>query len=160
MLGSERGRVARWIARYLPLEVLGTIAAVMGAAAAYEATGSLVAAAVAGTVAEGVGYYALVVVRIRRRIQRPACRSPSILPRPARRREFPFAVRRAPCVPQQAGSSDTRRPSAPSIAWREFGRGLTNGNSVFRQIRYGPSADALQRSLAGGSAGNAACGSC
>jgi hypothetical protein len=63
MLGSERGRVARWIARYLPLEVLGTVAAIAGAAAAYEATGSLVAAAVAGTVAEGVGYYALVVVR-------------------------------------------------------------------------------------------------
>ncbi|MFC9920103.1 hypothetical protein [Agromyces binzhouensis] len=63
MLGSERGRVARWVARYLPLEVLGTIAAVGGAAAAYEASGSLVAAAVAGTIAEGVGYYALVVVR-------------------------------------------------------------------------------------------------
>ncbi|WP_438856420.1 hypothetical protein [Agromyces sp. M3QZ16-3] len=63
MLGSERGRVVGWIARYLPLEVLGTVAAVAGAAAAYEVTGSLVAAAVAGTVAEGVGYYALVLVR-------------------------------------------------------------------------------------------------
>ncbi|GAA1056103.1 hypothetical protein GCM10017608_12410 [Agromyces luteolus] len=63
MLGSQRGRVARWIARYLPLEVLGTVAAVAGAAAGYEASGSLVTAAVVGTVAEGVGYYALVVVR-------------------------------------------------------------------------------------------------
>lgn len=63
MLGSEHGRIARWIARYLPLEVLGTIAAIAGAAAAYRATNSLVAAAVAGTVAESVGYYALVVVR-------------------------------------------------------------------------------------------------
>jgi len=63
MLGSRGGRIARWIARYLPLEVLGTVAAVAGAAAAYEASRSLVAAAVVGTVAEGVGYYALVVVR-------------------------------------------------------------------------------------------------
>ncbi|GAA1060304.1 hypothetical protein [Agromyces bracchium] len=63
MLGSERGRVTGWIVRYLPLEILGTVAAVAGAAVAYEATGSLVAAAVAGTIAEGVGYYALVLVR-------------------------------------------------------------------------------------------------
>jgi hypothetical protein len=56
-------RVAEWVARYLPLEVLGTIAAVVGSWAAYEASGSIVVAAVAGTVAEGVGYYALVVVR-------------------------------------------------------------------------------------------------
>lgn len=60
---THRRRVAQWVARYLPLEVLGTIAAVAGSWAGYEATGSIVVAAVAGTVAEGVGYYALVVVR-------------------------------------------------------------------------------------------------
>ncbi|HEX6954304.1 MAG TPA: hypothetical protein VF156_05430 [Agromyces sp.] len=60
---THRRRVAEWIARYLPLEVLGTIAAVAGSWAAYEASGSIVVAAIAGTVAEGVGYYALVVVR-------------------------------------------------------------------------------------------------
>jgi hypothetical protein len=43
--------------------VLGTIAAVAGSWAAYEASGSIVVAAVAGTITEGVGYYALVVVR-------------------------------------------------------------------------------------------------
>lgn len=58
-----RGRAAQWISRYLPLEVLGTVAAVAGSWAAYEASGSIVVAALAGTVAEGVGYYALVVVR-------------------------------------------------------------------------------------------------
>lgn len=63
MSGTDRGRVAEWTARYLPLEVLGTIAAVAGSWAAYEASGSIVVAAVAGTIAEGVGYYALVVVR-------------------------------------------------------------------------------------------------
>ena len=63
MSGSDRGRVAEWVARYLPLEVLGTLAAVAGSWLAYEAGGSIVVAAVAGTLAEGVGYYALVVVR-------------------------------------------------------------------------------------------------
>ena len=63
MSGTDRGRVAQWVARYLPLEVLGTLAAVAGSWAAYEASGSIVVAAVAGTIAEGVGYYALVVVR-------------------------------------------------------------------------------------------------
>ncbi|MEI5584270.1 MULTISPECIES: hypothetical protein [unclassified Agromyces] len=60
---TRRRRVAEWVMRYLPLEVLGTLAAVGGSWAAYEASGSIVVAAIAGTVAEGVGYYALVVVR-------------------------------------------------------------------------------------------------
>ena len=60
---THRRRVTQWVARYLPLEVLGTVAAVAGSWAAYEASGSIVLAAVAGTVAEAVGYYALVVVR-------------------------------------------------------------------------------------------------
>lgn len=60
---TRRRRAAEWVARYLPLEVLGTIAAVAGSWAAYEASGSIVVAAIAGTIAEGVGYYALVVVR-------------------------------------------------------------------------------------------------
>ncbi|MGR2753098.1 hypothetical protein [Agromyces arachidis] len=60
---TRRSRVATWVARYLPLEVLGTVTAVAGSWAAYEASGSIVVAAIAGTVAEGVGYYALVVIR-------------------------------------------------------------------------------------------------
>lgn len=63
MSGTDRGRVAQWVARYLPLEVLGTLAAVAGSWATYEATGSIVVAAVVGTIAESVGYYALVAVR-------------------------------------------------------------------------------------------------
>lgn len=55
--------MVQWIARYLPLEVLGTVTAVAGSWAAYEASGSIVVAALAGTIAEGVGYYALVVIR-------------------------------------------------------------------------------------------------
>jgi hypothetical protein len=63
MSGSDRGRIAQWVARYLPLEVLGTLAAVAGSWVAYESSGSIVVAAVAGTLAEGAGYYALVVAR-------------------------------------------------------------------------------------------------
>lgn len=63
MSGSDRGRIAQWIARYLPLEVLGTLAAVAGSWVGYEASGSIVVAAVAGTLAEAMGYYALVVAR-------------------------------------------------------------------------------------------------
>jgi hypothetical protein len=62
-MARARARIAGWVARYLPLEVLGTVAAVVGAWLAYEASASLVVAALVGTVAEGVGYYALAVVR-------------------------------------------------------------------------------------------------
>lgn len=63
MVGADRRRVREWIARYLPLEILGTVAALAGAWLAYALTGSLVVAAIAGTIAEGIGYYAIVVVR-------------------------------------------------------------------------------------------------
>ncbi|NUT58058.1 MAG: hypothetical protein HOQ00_04330, partial [Agromyces sp.] len=57
----DRVRVKGWVVRYLPLEVLGTIAALVAAWAAYEASGSLAVAAIAGSLGESVGYYALVV---------------------------------------------------------------------------------------------------
>jgi len=63
MSGTARQRVREWVARYLPLEVLGTLAALLGAWLAFGLTDSLILAALAGTVAETVGYYALVVVR-------------------------------------------------------------------------------------------------
>lgn len=63
MLPIDRVRVRGWVVRYLPLEVLGTLTAVGSAWVAYELSESLVMAAVAGTLGEGVGYYALVVVR-------------------------------------------------------------------------------------------------
>ncbi|WP_157415234.1 hypothetical protein [Agromyces allii] len=60
---TNRGRARVWLLRYLPLEVCGTIAALLGAWYAYEASGSLAIAALAGSLAESVGYYTLVVVR-------------------------------------------------------------------------------------------------
>jgi hypothetical protein len=62
-MSMERAHGWSWVARYLPLEVLGTITALVAASVTYEATGSLVAAAIAGTLGENLGYYALVVVR-------------------------------------------------------------------------------------------------
>ena len=59
----DRHRVRVWVMRYLPLEVLGTLASLGGAWIAYRASGSLAVAAIAGALGESVGYYALVVVR-------------------------------------------------------------------------------------------------
>ncbi|KQX07860.1 hypothetical protein ASC59_09110 [Leifsonia sp. Root1293] len=52
-----------WVARYLVPELLGTVAALVAAWGVYEATQSLAAAAIAGTLAETVGYYSVIVVR-------------------------------------------------------------------------------------------------
>ena len=62
-MAGARGRIAGWVARYLPLELLGTASAIAGAWVSFEASGSLIIAAFVGTVAEGVGYYALALVR-------------------------------------------------------------------------------------------------
>ncbi|KQM82818.1 hypothetical protein [Agromyces sp. Leaf222] len=63
---STRGRARDWLARYLPLEVCGTLAAMLGAWLAFDASGSLAVAALAGSLAESVGYYGIVVVRAAR----------------------------------------------------------------------------------------------
>ncbi|NQX29734.1 hypothetical protein HQQ81_20495 [Microbacteriaceae bacterium VKM Ac-2854] len=68
MSRAARIRTRRWLVRYLPPEILGTTAALLSAAAAYAAVGgggpsALLAAAVAGTLGENLGYYALVVAR-------------------------------------------------------------------------------------------------
>jgi len=52
-----------WLRRYLPLEVAGTAATLLGAHLMYRQTGSLAAAAIAGTVAESVSYYGLAATR-------------------------------------------------------------------------------------------------
>lgn len=62
-MSMGRARAWSWVGRYLPLEVLGTITALVAASVAYRVSGSLVVAAIAGTLGENVGYYALVVVR-------------------------------------------------------------------------------------------------
>ena len=62
----DRLRVLGWVVRYLPLELLGTLTALGTAWIAFQASGSLPVAAIAGALGESVGYYALVVVRAAR----------------------------------------------------------------------------------------------
>jgi hypothetical protein len=62
-MSMGRVRAWSWVRRYLPLEVLGTITALIAASVAWDLTGSLLVAAVAGTIGENVGYYAVVVAR-------------------------------------------------------------------------------------------------
>lgn len=46
-----------WLRRYIPAEILGTVAALIGAWVVYTHTHSFVAAAAAGWLAEGIGFY-------------------------------------------------------------------------------------------------------
>lgn len=54
----RRAKLMEWIRRYLPCEIAGTTGEFGGAFLLYWGTGSLAAAAVAGTVGASVGYYA------------------------------------------------------------------------------------------------------
>ncbi|NQX12036.1 hypothetical protein HQQ80_10400 [Microbacteriaceae bacterium VKM Ac-2855] len=72
MSRAARSRARRWLLRYLPPEVLGTASALAAAATAFAAAGgagptALLAAAVAATIGENVGYYGVVAVRSFRR---------------------------------------------------------------------------------------------
>jgi len=52
-----RGKTKEWLYRYIPAEVLGTIGALLAAWAVYNNTNSYVAAAAAGWIGEGIGFY-------------------------------------------------------------------------------------------------------
>jgi len=56
-------RLASWVRRYLPSEIVGTIASLVAAIWAFTASDSLVVAAVAATLAEGIGFYGVFAVR-------------------------------------------------------------------------------------------------
>jgi hypothetical protein len=56
--GKTQHKLREWIRRYLPCEIAGTIGELGGAAVAYAATGSLVAAALTATICASAGYYA------------------------------------------------------------------------------------------------------
>jgi hypothetical protein len=59
---SRRAKLKEWFRRYLPSEISGTTVEFGGAALTYWATGSLAAAAVAGTIGASIGYYAAAYV--------------------------------------------------------------------------------------------------
>jgi hypothetical protein len=56
-------RLATWVRRYLPSELSGTVAALVAATAVFAATESLVIAAIAATLAEGIGFYGVFGIR-------------------------------------------------------------------------------------------------
>jgi hypothetical protein len=56
-------KIFEWAGRYLPAEIVGTVTAMAAALGVYEATGSLAAAALAGSVAEAVGFYGYFAAR-------------------------------------------------------------------------------------------------
>ncbi|MBK8005861.1 MAG: FHA domain-containing protein [Gemmatimonadetes bacterium] len=57
------GRLRRWLRRYGPPEAVATVTAVGATLAVREATGSLVAGAYAGSLAEGVVFYGIMFLR-------------------------------------------------------------------------------------------------
>ena len=50
-------KVVKWISRYLPGEIIGTLTALIGATITYNVTHSYIAAGIAGTICENIGYY-------------------------------------------------------------------------------------------------------
>lgn len=56
-----RRKVKHWIARYLPAEVAGTIAAVVAGTVVYWSTHNAVATALAGAWGENAGYYGVIL---------------------------------------------------------------------------------------------------
>lgn len=67
-------KVGSWCARYLPAEVAGTVCAVAGAYLAFRITGDRPIAAIAGTLAENVGFYGLMAVVVWREHTGDRCR--------------------------------------------------------------------------------------
>jgi hypothetical protein len=56
-----RGKLQEWGRRYLAAEIAGTLSALAAALTAHALTGSLVTAALAGSVAETIAYYGVVL---------------------------------------------------------------------------------------------------
>jgi hypothetical protein len=59
---NTENKLREWVRRYLPCEIAGTIAELGGAAIAYQATGSLAAAAIIATIGASAGYYSAAYV--------------------------------------------------------------------------------------------------
>lgn len=62
-VAARRSKVREWVKRYAPMEIIGTISAMAGAIFVHWITDSRVAAALAGSICETVGYYSVAAVR-------------------------------------------------------------------------------------------------
>ncbi len=60
---SVSPKLLEWFKRYLPAEVIGTATALLGAFGVHHLTGSLGASAIAGSIAETIGFYSYFAVR-------------------------------------------------------------------------------------------------
>lgn len=81
--GGFRRTLAGWRRRYGLAEAAGTVALVLAALAIHRATGSVLAAALAGSLAEGAWFYAVLLGRDLRQERRTA-RTGGFVPRPIR----------------------------------------------------------------------------
>ena len=61
--GWSGGRLRRWLARYAPAEAAAILGAVLGAGVADRFGASAAATAFAGTIGEGLAFYAVIIVR-------------------------------------------------------------------------------------------------
>ena len=56
-------KLREWFERYLPAELLGTLTALAAAWTVHAVSGSLISAAIAGTIGESLGFYGCLAVR-------------------------------------------------------------------------------------------------
>ena len=56
-------KLREWFGRYLPAEILGTVTALAAAWTVHAVSGSLITAAIAGTIGESLGFYGCLAVR-------------------------------------------------------------------------------------------------
>jgi hypothetical protein len=56
-------KLREWFGRYLPAELLGTLTALAAAWTVHAVSGSLISAAIAGTIGESLGFYGCLAVR-------------------------------------------------------------------------------------------------
>jgi len=59
----SKTKILEWVRRYLPAEIIGTVTAVLGAYGAHALTHSTVAAAIAGSISETIGFYSYFAFR-------------------------------------------------------------------------------------------------
>ena len=58
-----KGKISEWVRRYLPAEIVATVGALATAFVGHQLSGSLIIAAIAGTVGENVGYYGYFAIK-------------------------------------------------------------------------------------------------
>ena len=59
---AVRRKLREWVRRYLPAEIIGTLTALAAALTVHAVSGSLISAAIAGTIGESLGYYGCIAV--------------------------------------------------------------------------------------------------